>query len=267
VKQGRVRAELGRWGWGPAGWNKTQGFTLLEVLVAISILGLALSVILSSQVGIFSSAQRSQNLSVAVGLARCRMNETELVLLRDGYPLTDQNDSGECCEEEDDRAFRCEWKIERVELPQATELGGADGGADPGGLGLLGTLASFPQSGGALGGDGGLGGLASLLGGSGSGAEGAMGGAMAMAPMVMGLVYPDLKPMLEASIRKVTVTVIWKEGINERDLSVTQYVTNPMQGGLDPNAAAGLGDLVDSLGGQNPATNPAPTGTTPGRRP
>jgi general secretion pathway protein I len=247
---------------------KARGFTLLEVLVAIAILGLSLTVILSSQVGIFSSAQRSRNLSVAVGLARCRMNETELVLLRDGYPLTDQTDQGECCEEEDDQTFRCEWKIERIELPQTSELG-ADGGADMGGLGPLGALASLPQSGGALGGDGGLGGLASLM----SGGDSMAGGAMAMAPLVMGMVYPDLKPMLEASIRKVTVTVLWKEGINERDLAITQYVTNPVQGGLDPNAAAGLGDLGDMLGGgaapggTSPPPNPTATGTTPPRRP
>lgn len=77
-----------------------------------------------------------------------------------------------------------------------------------------------------------------------------------MAPLVMSMVYPDLKPMLEASIRKVTLTVHWKEGSNARDLSVTQYVTNPQQGGLDPNAAAGLGALGDQLEG---LTSPAPT--------
>ena len=78
-----------------------------------------------------------------------------------------------------------------------------------------------------------------------------------MIPLVMGMVYPDLKPMLEASIRKVTVTVTWKEGNNERDLSVTQFVTNPMQGGLDPNAAKGLEGL-DPLNTASPATTGAP---------
>jgi hypothetical protein len=57
-------------------------------------------------------------------------------------------------------------------------------------------------------------------------------GAAGIGAMVMGLVYPDLKPMLEASIRKVTVTVAWAEGSSEKDFSVTQYVTDPQQGGL-----------------------------------
>jgi general secretion pathway protein I len=70
-----------------------------------------------------------------------------------------------------------------------------------------------------------------------------MGGG-GMASMVIGFVYPELKLMLEASIRKVIVTVHWKEGNSDRELSATQYVTSPQQGGLDPLAAAGL----DALG-------------------
>jgi general secretion pathway protein I len=61
----------------------------------------------------------------------------------------------------------------------------------------------------------------------------------------MSLVYPTLKPMLEASIRRVTVTANWKEGSIDRDLSVAQFLTNPQQGGLDPFAAAGLDTAVD----------------------
>jgi hypothetical protein len=57
-------------------------------------------------------------------------------------------------------------------------------------------------------------------------------GAGALAPMAMSMVYPQLKGMLEASIRKVTVQVVWKDGSAERDLTVTQYLTNPQQGGL-----------------------------------
>jgi hypothetical protein len=45
-------------------------------------------------------------------------------------------------------------------------------------------------------------------------------------------VYPQLKGMLEASIRKVTVQVLWKDGTTDRDLTVVQYLTNPQQGGL-----------------------------------
>lgn len=221
-----------------------RGFTLLEVLVAIAILGLGLTVILSSQVGLFGSAQRAESLSLAANLARCRMTETEQKLLTEGYPLVDSKDDGACCEGEDQRGFTCEWKVERVELPQPKDLSAlGDGGSDDqgGGLGALGALAGVQQSGGASLGDAGIAGLAGLM----SAAAG--GGTQGMAPLVMGMVYPDLKPMLEASIRKVTVTVNWKEGAARRHLDVTQYVTNPQQGGLDPNAAQGLQQLGEAL--------------------
>jgi hypothetical protein len=56
--------------------------------------------------------------------------------------------------------------------------------------------------------------------------------------MVFSLVYPSLKPVLEAAIRRITVVVLWKEGIASRDFTLTQYVTNPSRSGL----AAALGD-------------------------
>ena len=85
-------------------------------------------------------------------------------------------------------------------------------------------------------------GLSGMLGSGSTG--GPSMGAGALAPMAMSLIYPQLKGMLEASIRKVTVSVIWSEGEAERDLSVTQYLTNPQQGGLldvDESGAGGQG--------------------------
>jgi general secretion pathway protein I len=212
-----------------------------------------LTTILSSQVGLFSSANHGQNLTIAVGLARCRMTETELELLKNGFPLIDQNDEGACCEEEDQARFRCTWKTEAVELPEGTALTTGDGGAglNPTDTGALDTLSGLQQ-----GLDGGIGALTGLMAGGGEGASG-MGD---MAAMAMGMVYPTLKPMLEASIRKVTVTVLWKEGKNERELSVTQYVTNPQQG-LGPQTP-GLGDLLQGIPGLGTGI-PGSEGTSP----
>lgn len=266
--------------------HQRAGFTLLEVLVAVSILGLGLTVILSSQVGLFSSSQRAENLSLATHLARCRMNETEVELLRDGYPIIEETkDEGPCCEEESESRFRCSRLIQRIELPQPAG-GDADGGAPPGaalggdagggglnltstplggggldalaGLGPLGALASIPQSGGqALSGADSLGGFMG---------EAAAGGTEGLVSMLMGMVYPDLKRMLEASIRKVTITVEWKEGRNERELKVTQFVANPMQGGVDPNAAEGLEALDNAanlFGGSGTQSGSGTTGASP----
>jgi len=136
--------------------------------------------------------------------------------------------------------------VERVVLPEPKGLDalGADGGlGGEQGLGALGALSSL-QAGGAQplgGGANGIGDLTSLLGSASS------TGVQGMAPLVMSMVYPDLKPMLEESIRKVTVTVQWREGVAARELGLVQYVTNPMQGGLGPNAAKGLDALEGAL--------------------
>lgn len=238
-----------------------RGFTLLEVLVAVAILGLGLTVVLSAQTGVFWSYSRATRLSQAPGLVRCKMAEIELELLEKGYPLLDEQDQGECCEDVDLESYSCAWKIEKVEMPELSldtlggsgadagafrgegDLGGDPlaGGSPPGAGGPLGTLATLQTTGAQGLSGGGIGDLAGMMGES--------GGVQGMASMVMAMVYPDLKPMLEASVRKITVTVSWQEGVRERDLSVTQFVTSPQQGGFDPLADEGVDEAAAALPG------------------
>jgi hypothetical protein len=113
------------------------------------------------------------------------------------------------------------------------------GGDSDGSGGPLDALQQMQTNGAeALTGDGGLSGLAGLFGDSTSGDQ-----VSGLASYAMRAVYPELKPMLEASIRKVTVTVLWKEGKQERELEVVQYLTNPTQGMMDEEAA----DLSEAL--------------------
>jgi len=155
------------------------------------------------------------------------MNEIELELLRDGYPLIDQSDEGDCCEDNDDKEFRCKWRIETVELPDPgfgndldDGLGGDEAGAglfDDMAGGGMDALSSF-QSGNT---EDGMAAVTGMLAGDGAGGGGILG-------MAMGFIYPTLKGMLEASIRKVVVTIEWNEGSRERSFDVVQIVTNPM---------------------------------------
>ncbi len=251
---------------------RSRGFSLLEVMVAVAILGLALTVILSAQAGLYSAGSHVANETTAIGLARCKMGEIEERLLRDGYQELDESDQGPCCEDQTPAGMSCAWKIERVELPQPTSfdeanpagssqlfatgttgngpgammggpgsgLAGGAGGLLPNGAGAFGALFSAGANDAGLlraagGADGGFGALANMMGGATS--QGVAG----LAPLVMSIVYPTLKPMLEASIRKITLTVKWREGIQDRDLLVQLYVTNPMRGGLSQAAAAAAG--------------------------
>ena len=51
--------------------TRAGGFTLLEVMVAVSILGLALTAILSAQAGLFSAGSHAQREAQAISLVRC----------------------------------------------------------------------------------------------------------------------------------------------------------------------------------------------------
>ena len=212
------------------------GFTLLEVLMAVAILGLGLTVLLGAQVGMFTNAKRAERLSLAVNVARCRMSELELELLTKGYPMIDQESEGDCCMgESSEEGFRCSWKIQRVELPEPAMEGETDGGLDlsTDNTGTFGPLMELQEKGpAALGESADLGTLAGDLGEASTGTGG-------LVTMVMGLVYPSLKPMLEASIRKVIVTVSWKDGVREQKLVVTQFLTDPRQGDLEEEAGDG----------------------------
>lgn len=217
-------------------------------MVAVAILGLALTVILSAQAGLYSSGNYARNISQATGLARCKMSELEEKLLSEGFPLISETSDGPCCDDDlQNTNMRCDWSVETVTLPEPigmeTLLGEGKFDTSMGPLGALANLGQNPTMVAEAGEDG-ISQLADVLS---SSTGGSAMGAAGLAPLVMGMVYPQLKPMLEASIRKVTVTVSWKEGRRTREFEIVQYVTNPMQGGLLP----GMSEL-DSAGGGIP---------------
>ncbi len=278
---------------------RQRGFTLLEVMVATAILGLALTVILSAQGGLAASNKSATMMGTAIGLGRCKMSELEEKLLKFGYPDIDDLQAGVlCCNDEESPGYKCDSRVEKVILPNppSAQTGG-DGGmaigaasassglpagipsglpADlPGPLGSVlqnaaGTGGALDMDGGSLAQlnlDGGLQGMGSALtqqmGGGGMGTQGLLN-------MVMGFVYPSLKPLMEMSIRRLTVTVHYQEGPNKREFSLVQYVTNPQNGGflngIDGGAPATSGSSAPGAPGApaSPGGSPSPLGAGPG---
>jgi general secretion pathway protein I len=209
------------------------GFTLLEVMVALAILGLGLTSILAAQAGVFASAVTARNLSEATGLARCKMSELEEHLLREGFQELDETDSGPCCEGEDS-AMSCSWKIEKLKLPEpAYGQLDLDTGLDNMGFG-------------PLGGGGGAADLGAGLG-VGAGADGAdPSGMAAMLGPITQMIFPVMQGIFETSTRRITVTVTWKEGYRDQTLEVMQWVAN--SSGLEGGEGVGGGSSTASTG-------------------
>lgn len=250
-----------------------RGFTLLEVMVAMAILALGLTTILSSQTGLFASTRRVQFETEAANLVRCKMSEIELDLLQNGFGLIDETESGECCQDEDMDRFRCEWSVETVLLPdppppEATDESSLDLGGD------VSPTTSTDLSGGDLAaaiptGDESLSSVGSVEDVAGTLAPGAGLPGGGIIGMALSMVYPTLKPMLEASIRKVKVKVLWNEGQKERTFEVIQYVTNPLEGSLTPNLAEALDAMTTTGTSDGSSTTATSSGsqTKPGASP
>ena len=246
--------------------------------MAVALFGAVVTTILSAQAGLIAGNKAAANISQAIEIGRCRMSEVEEKELKLGYPEIEEKDSSQfCCDEKEMPGFLCEWRVERVLLPQATSLA-ADAGLNSvlgGGLGLdagnigsiasgmgtslaspIGSMMSNPLGGAQLDLDGGLQNMGQILGQSFGGGGGM--GVQGLLTLVFSLVYPSLKPLLELAIRRVTVIVKWKEGKIDRDFTLVQYITNPSQSGL----LAGLADAGVGAGEGGTAPNTATAGTT-----
>ncbi len=253
---------------------RRRGFSLLEVMFAVALFGAVVTFILSAQGGLVASNRRAASMSQAVVIARCRMSELEEKQLKLGFPeVEDKDTSTICCDDTEVEGYQCDWQVERVKLPEATAMNGDGGfssllslGLDAGSLanglptslpGAMGTALINPAGGAGLnlGLDAGLQGIGQSLQNTfgGAGSPGLLG-------MFFSIVYPSLKPLLESAIRRITVVIHWKEGSNDRDFTLTQYVTNPSAVGL-------LGAMMDSGvldSGIPAATTATPAATAPG---
>ncbi|HXX67783.1 MAG TPA: hypothetical protein VEK07_11405 [Polyangiaceae bacterium] len=256
--------------------RRSVAFSLLEVLFAVALFGAVVTFILSAQAGLVAGNKTAANMSQAMEIGRCRMSELEEKELKLGFPEIEEKDSSStCCDDREVPGFTCDWQIERVTLPEVTTLGG-DGGLGSlfgGGLGLdldagaallgtggaptslptslpspAGSVLLNPMGGAQLDFDGGLQGMGAAFQQSLGGGAGVQG----LLSMVFSIVYPSLKPVLEAAIRRITVVIRWKEGAFDRNFTLTQYVTNPSRAGLAA-AMADAGVFADG-GAAAPAT-------------
>jgi general secretion pathway protein I len=237
----------------------TRGFTLLEMMVALSILATSYVALMQAEAGAIRMSTYGKQLTIATFLAQAKLEEVEEKLTREGFPDMDDTDDGNF-EEQGFPSFRWKLEVNKVELPIGEVLNqllsnmggegeeGEKGEKGEGGSGLAGMLGGLGQE---L--DGATadklseltGGLGGQLGGQPGGALGGAGGGMAgmLNPEMLSGSVEMLSTMLEQSLREVRVTVHFGEGDDQVSLT-THLVQVPQapggaatgQGGLDPNA-------------------------------
>ena len=196
-----------------------RGFTLLEVMIAVAILGLSLTAIFSSEVGAANIAARARRQNVAATLARCKMGEIEQIIAIEGLPAIEKKDTDSCCEHAPVEGFECEWLVERIILP---ELGAQDD-EDEDAQETPGSLIAEASD--------------EVTSQGGTPQEMIAGQAGNLAGLALQLGYPILKPFLEEQVRRATVSVRWKEGPKERGFDVIQYLVADQPAPVDGTAA------------------------------
>lgn len=149
------------------------GFTLLEVLVAVAILSITLSSLLSSQIAAMRATDQARRLSSVAFLAESQLVEIEWELRHDGWGTDDQTFDGDFSEEGwPDVEYVC--VVDLIEMPDYNELMAAKDAAETDGDEMSAYMDTGDQAFSAI-----------------------------------GMVWPVVKEAIEQSIRKAWCTVRW----------------------------------------------------------
>jgi len=203
------------------------GFTLLETVLGLAILGLALMAVFDLNSGALANHAYSKRLTVASLLARSKMTDLEQELYDKGFSADDDEQSGDFSDE-GWPSFK--WRA-RILAPRTT-------GVDP--MQLMSALFNLPLDGSGTG-------LSALFGGG----AGTSGGAPAGGPMgemaaaaagplagMMGQQMQQMVDQLGKAVREVHLTVSWKDGKNVESVDVVTHVVS-LGPGSDRNGLAG----------------------------
>lgn len=248
---------------------RSRAFTLLEVVVALAILGVSLVAVLDINASAVYSHVYAKKLTVATLLARSKMTDLEQKLYDEPLSPDDDEDAGDFSEE-GWPGFK--WRA-KVIVPKTNGLSPDQ---------LFGALFNLPMGGDSKDGSGGAGGLLAGLFGAGGGATGGLpagaagaaaagagaagaGGLMgAMGPMA-GMAQQQFTQMvdqLQKSVREVHLTVTWKEGKITESIDLVTHIVS-LGPGSDRNggAAAAAGSPNAQNGGLVRPDGTPPMGT------
>lgn len=223
--------------------RRDGGFSLLEVMIAVAILGLSMSSLLVSQMASIRATRYAQELTAVAFLAEYQLLELEWLMEKDGgWVPQDRNYEG-TFSEQGWPGVRYKCVVDFLEIPDYSKIQAARDAkarqANPTGVKSR-TAAD-------------------------------------QAFTMLGVVWPMVKAAIEQSIRKVYCTVTWKEGKIDHSLKVSTFWTEPerlttipkMGGEALPgeeDAEGGGAGGAGGAGGRPTGAGPASTATGAGAR-
>jgi general secretion pathway protein I len=211
---------------------RRRGFSLLEVMIALAILVVSLTILVETQSSAAFITGEAERIVTATDLAALKFDEAVLVVEEEGFQLGDLGESGDFSDLGDEAMdlefgaeledYHWEWWVSEIDFQLAADLVGAAGDLQQSGVLGGGGESAAPD----VGGGGGLGALG-------------------------GMVSSDmLTQMISPYIREVRVRVWWGEDSDVAEEDGTEvvlvgHVINPSGQILaNPGAAA-----IDSAGG------------------
>jgi general secretion pathway protein I len=210
------------------------GFSLLEVMVAIAILAMGVTLLVQVQGRSAELAMKAREMTVATMLARGKLYDCQTDLLKKGFTIGDYDADGSF-DDEGYPSFFWECHGYKPEMPVA------DGGDITGAAGKLG------------------------LGGGGDDDAPNPGEEMGM--QFLAPVLSQMSSVLGDSIRELVVVVRWGQGDEQEELMVTTHVVD--KGPVNQVAAMiqqqtrALGQALGGAGGAGGANGGSPSGPTP----
>jgi general secretion pathway protein I len=180
-----------------------RGFTLLEVMISLAILAVALVALSDLNGGAVQMQAYARRATQATLLLRSKMSDIEEQLQKDGFSDFSDDKHGTFDDEEGAQGY--EWRAEilkpdvQMDASQLLQLLGA------GGQGAAGGAAAQPTG----------------------GAPGGVGSLTAPGSPIAGILQNQATTFLETlkkSVREVRVTVSWKDGSQERNITASQHV-------------------------------------------
>jgi prepilin-type N-terminal cleavage/methylation domain-containing protein len=276
-----------------------RAFTLLEVMLALSLVGVGLTVLLRNVANDMFAAQEAQMMGVVTDLSRSKIYDIEERLLQDGFTDTDQSDAG-TFENEGWPTITWAAKVDVVTLPSwddlqnlakghaLKEMSGSGAGSAFGAQ-LMGSNAGSAlssslgasvadQLGSAFGSsllppdfsqlgsnafetfqNSALGGMLTQFG-FGLGGTGESDALGGAGALLIQSQYTMVQNVLKVSIRKVTLLVKYQIAGHDRDMTTVVYFTDPAS--MD-KVLNGLGaqDLGSGSGSSSGSATPLNTGS------